>query len=265
MPVAAELYYHLYQRGEGDQKPVVLIHGAGGTHLHWPPDVRRLPGYKVYAIDLPGHGKSGGRGQQSVQAYTQYILEWLEEVGLYRAALVGHSLGGAIAIDLALHHAEHVLALGLVGSGARLRVHPSILENTASETTFPAAVQRIVSSAFSEAADERLVELAAQRMAETRPSVLHGDFLACNAFDVMGSIAAISAPTLVVCGQDDELTPLRYSQYLADQILGASLEVIARAGHMVMLEQPQAVASALSGFLAQVPYQPGARGGAEGL
>ncbi len=69
----------------------------------------------------------------------------------------------------------------------------------------------------------------------------------------------------MICGQEDELTPLRYSQYLADQIQGASLEVIAEAGHMVMLERPQAVASALSGFLAQVPYQPGAKGGAEGL
>jgi pimeloyl-ACP methyl ester carboxylesterase len=258
MPIAADLYYHLYERGEGDQKPVVLIHGAGGTHLHWPPEVRRLPGLRVYAIDLPGHGKSGGRGQQSVQAYTGHILDWLEEVGLYRAVMVGHSLGGAIAIDLALHHTEHVLALGLVGSGARLRVHPTILEGTASSTTFPVAVEKIVSWAFSEGADERLVELAAQRMAETRPTVLHGDFLACEAYDVLDSISTISAPTLVICGQEDELTPLRYSQYLADQIPRARLEVVPEAGHMVMLERPQAVATALGDFLAQIPYQPGA-------
>ena len=63
MPVAADLYYHIYEGSEeGRRPPVVLIHGAGGTHLHWPSEVRRLPGYRVLALDLPGHGKSGGAG-----------------------------------------------------------------------------------------------------------------------------------------------------------------------------------------------------------
>jgi pimeloyl-ACP methyl ester carboxylesterase len=184
-------------------------------------------------------------------------LDWLEAVGLYRAVFVGHSMGGAIGLDLAVDYGEHVLALGLIGAGARMRVNPLILENTATETTFPMAVERVISWAFSDAADKRLVELASQRMAETRPSVLHADFLACDAFDVLDSLPRIDVPTLVICGQDDELMPLRYSQYLADHIPRARLEVIPEAGHMVMLEKPGEVASALRDFFPQVPYHPG--------
>ena len=81
--------------------------------------------------------------------------------------------------------------------------------------------------------------------------------MACNAFDVMESITKIRFPTLVICGQDDQLTPVRYSQYLADQIPKAQLRIIANAGHMVMLEQPQTVANELSAFLATLTYTPG--------
>jgi pimeloyl-ACP methyl ester carboxylesterase len=74
MPVKSELYYHLYQGSGYETLPVVLIHGAGGTHLSWPPEVRRLAGVRVYAIDLPGHGKSPGRGQQSIAGYARSVL-----------------------------------------------------------------------------------------------------------------------------------------------------------------------------------------------
>jgi len=118
-------------------------------------------------------------------------------------------------------------------------------------------VEVIVNWSFSPSTPERLIELASQRMGETRPSVLHGDLLACNVFDVTERIAEISQPTLVVCGADDKMTPLRYSQYLAGTIPSARLEVIPNAGHMVMLEQPQAVADALATFLEGIPYHPG--------
>jgi len=255
MPVAADLYYYVYEGSEeGRRPPVILIHGAGGTHLHWPSEIRRLPGQRVLALDLPGHGKSGGRGQQAIQAYVDVLLEWLVTIGVHSAVFVGHSMGSAIAISLALDHAEHVLGLGLVGAGARLRVSPALLEGAASPTTFLSAIETVVSWSFSPQAPERLTELAAQRMAETRPSVLHGDFLACNAFDEMDRIAQIRQPTLIVCGADDRMTPTRYSQFLADSLPNAVLKTIPEAGHMVMLEQPQATAAALEDFLAGISY-----------
>ncbi|MEJ2265497.1 MAG: alpha/beta hydrolase [Anaerolineales bacterium] len=183
MPSAAEIYYYAYQGGDADRPSVVLIHGAGGTHLYWPSEVR-----------------------------------------------------------------------GLLGAGARLRVQPDILQNTSNETTFQSAIDQVVGCSFSEQAPERLVELAAKRMDETRPSVLHGDFLACDAFDEMERVSQISQPTIVICGAEDQLTPARYAQFLADKIPGAHLEMIPNAGHMVMLERPNVVAEALMEFLDEIPY-----------
>ena len=58
MPLNAEIYYRYSNEGEREQVSVILVHGAGGTHLHWPTQIRRLPGYNVYALVLPGHGNS---------------------------------------------------------------------------------------------------------------------------------------------------------------------------------------------------------------
>jgi pimeloyl-ACP methyl ester carboxylesterase len=254
MPVAADLYYHAHHEAETNKLPVVLIHGAGGTHLYWPSEVRRLGGYRVLAPDLPGHGKSGGRGQQSIAAYAQAVLAWLEAAGLHQAVFVGHSMGSAIALTLAVEAAEHVLGIGLVGSGARLRVAPELLEAASSPTTYHQAVEMTVLWSFSRAAPVELLTLAAKRMAETRQSVLYGDFLACDAFDLSERVGNVAAPTLVLCGADDKMTPLRYSQFLAATIPNARLEVVPNAGHMVMLENPPAVANALADFLSTIPY-----------
>jgi pimeloyl-ACP methyl ester carboxylesterase len=255
MPIAADLYYHLYAGGEeGERPPIVLIHGAGGTHLFWPPEVRRLPGYRVFALDLPGHGKSEGRGQQTVSAYMEAVLDWLQALGIHRAVFVGHSMGSAIALSLAIHHSDQALGLGLLGASAWLRVNPLLLESTSNETTFHQAVETIASWSFSPQAPEQLTELAARRLAETRPSVLHADFLACNDFDVTQEVAELHQPTIVICGAEDQMTPLRQAQFLASTIPGARLVTIENAGHMVMLEQPQSVAQALLEFLSGINY-----------
>lgn len=257
MPIAADIYYHSPNLGSSDHLPVVLIHGAGGTQLNWPPGIRRLPDFRVFSIDLPGHGKSGQRGLQTINAYVDCILSWMEAIGLHRAVFVGHSMGGAIALMLAKKHADQVLGLGLISTGARLRVHPEILEHTANAQTFPSAIAMIKSIAFSLHADSRLIELAGKRMAEIRPSVLHGDFIACNGFDLMGSLSTIRTPSLVICGEKDSFTPIRYAQYLSHHLPNAQLKVISDAGHMVMLEKPQTVSNILMQFLTSIPYSPG--------
>jgi pimeloyl-ACP methyl ester carboxylesterase len=253
MPIASGIYYSLHQGTDLETPPIVLMHGAGGDHLYWPPEVRRFPRHRVFALDLPGHGKSEGRGQQSVLAYASCVIEWLQSLNLPRAVFFGHSMGAAIAMHLAIDHPEYVLGLGLLGAGARLPVPAEILADAVSATTFHKAVEGIHALAFSPQAGSRLVELAASRMAEIRPSVLHGDFLACEAFNVTEQLGRILQPTLILCGVEDQITPPRYSQFLAGLIPNARLEIVIQAGHMVMLEQPQVVAGLLTQFLESIP------------
>ena len=103
----------------------------------------------------------------------------------------------------------------------------------------------------------RLKELAEQRMLEARPSVLYGDFLACDAFDATGRVARVFAPALIVFGSEDKMVPPGAGRVLASQLLQGRIEVVPGAGHMVMLEQPERVAALLSEFLGSLPYQPG--------
>lgn len=258
MPIAAELYYTFYRQAEKDTLPVVLIHGAAGNYLSWATGIRRLKGFEVYTLDLPGHGKSAAQdAQQSVAGFAKVVINWLDTVGLHRAVFVGHSMGGAIALELGISYPEHVLGLGLVSTGVRLRITPKLLGLASNPATFHKAVEFMAANSFGKGASLRLVELATKRMVETRPSVLQGDLRACDDFDVKDQINNLGRPVVVICGDEDKMTPLHYSQFLAGTIPDAQLHIIPDAGHMVILEKPNEVAAALISFLRSIEYRPG--------
>lgn len=248
MPFIGEIYY----RGSIDRDrvndPLVLIHGAGGSSLHWPHEIRYLPELSVLAIDLPGHGESPGEEKASIESYSDAVLSFLDQMGINQVLLAGHSMGSAIAMRMSLDHPDRVRGLVLVGSGAKLRVHPQLLEDCRSEETYPKVVSQLLAWSFSPTADQNLVRTAGKRMQELTPSVLLADFKACDAFDIREQVGDISQSTLIICGEDDQMTPVRFSQYLAERIRGSRLQVIPGAGHMVMLEKPRIVADLIGEF-----------------
>jgi pimeloyl-ACP methyl ester carboxylesterase len=131
------------------------------------------------------------------------------------------------------------------------------LENAANPSTFALALKTLQQSLFSPGVPPQLVEATCKRLASNRQTLLHGDLLACDRFDVTTRLDSIRTPTLVVSGTDDKLTPVRFSEALATRIPGAALQTVDGAGHMLMLEQPQRLAKLLSVFLLTVPYRPG--------
>ncbi len=250
MPRLAGIYFqHFSKHVQGDKPPVILLHGAGGSHLYWPANIRRLVGYDVYALDLPGHGRSTQTLQQSIQAYAESIVEWMASAGLQQAIVIGHSMGSAIAMTMAIASPQLIVGLGLLGAGARLRVNPQVLDQIGAAETFLATVHKVTKWSFSSNAPEILTALAEKRLAEAGPQVLQGDFWACNAFDVRDNLAQITQPTLIICGQEDKMTPVQESHYLAENIPNARLELVPEAGHMLMLEKPERVAHLLDDFL----------------
>jgi len=145
-------------------------------------------------------------------------------------------MGGAIVQTLALTHPEVIKGIVLVGTGARLKVLPLILDGIKSH--FEETIQRINRFAFSRKAPSDLVEKGVLGMRQCRAEVIYGDFLACDRFDMMNEIGKVALPTLILCGDDDQLTPLKYSRFLQSRINGSKLEVLSNAGHMVMMELP---------------------------
>ena len=224
--------------GEG-KETVLFIHGAGGGQYTWSYQKGFFEKeFNPVIIELPGHGASGGEGEEEVGKYAEHVYAFLKALGLQKVFLVGHSMGGAIAQTLALTYAEMMKGMVLVGTGARLKVFPMILDEI--KNNFEETVRQINQFAFSRKAQTGLIEKTVSYMLQCRPEVLYGDFLGCDRFDLMNEVEKIVLPALILYGDDDQLTPVKYSQFLYGRIKGSKLEVIPNAGHMVMMEAPQA-------------------------
>jgi len=246
--INGERVFYVFHASTSKDAPVVLVvHGAGGSHLHWGYEIRSLPEVNVYAVDLPGHGRSGGRGRSSIVAYVEFILGFMSVLELERAVFVGHSMGSAIALTLGTDYPERTQGLVLIGSGARLRVLPAILQGLLSD--FEATARRITEYCYGSGATEQMKRLGLRQMLAVGARVVHDDFVACDSFDVMDRLELLHAPTLIITGAEDVMTPPKYARYLAEHIEGSQLTLIKEAGHMVMLERAEPVAQAIARFL----------------
>jgi pimeloyl-ACP methyl ester carboxylesterase len=242
-----ERIYFALQRNQVDGEPVLLLHGVGENHLVWPIGLRRLPGTIVYAIDLPGHGKSAGMGRGTITDYTGWVISFLDALHIPAAVFIGHSMGGAIAQQLALTHPDRTAALVLIATGAKLRVAPQLLELAHGD--FPAAVELISDWEWGPTAPAEIKELGKQQLLTNTPVVMLADYRACDAFDVREQVRNIAAPTLIIAGEADRMTPLKHATFMTEQIPQARLCAVSEVGHMVMLEAADTVTRAVINFL----------------
>ncbi len=241
-----QVFYNV-QEGLPERPTLVLVHGAGGRHIDWPNKVRFLPNTTVYALDLPGHAQSDKPGRDTIDAYADDIETFIQALGLDNVVIVGHSMGGAIGQTLALRGTPQVTGLVLVGTSARLRVGAAILDNILPD--FRKALKIIFKYAWSAQARPVQVGLAKRLMAENGPEVVHGDFTACNNFDVRDRLGEIKVPTLVISGSEDQMTPAKFGQALAAGIPDAGYVEIFRTGHFLMQEEPDLVAIEIEKFV----------------
>lgn len=238
MPFAKIGNQELFYAARGvNGAPLVFIHGAGDSHLVWNGQLAALSKMaRTLAVDLPGHGRSTGSGRTSVNEYALVIREFLDALNISRAVIIGVSMGGAIAQTCALTFPERVIGLGLVGTGAKLRVAPLFVNGF--QDDFEATAHLLVENYFAPDAPAERQAKSLRQILSTGSAVTAGDYAACDAFNVIGRLGEIQAPTLVVCGTADRMTPPKYSEFLASQIPHAELMLIQGAGHMLMLEKP---------------------------
>lgn len=227
-------------------RPVcVFIHGSGDDASIWGALIACLPQYTNIALDLPGHGTlvdSPGPAEMSVSDYAAGVRAKLAQRGLHAVCLVGHSLGSAIALRLAVDAPELVGRLVLVGGGARLRVLPALLTEALADQA--ATKRQLAEMAFTDAHRDEAHAFYG-RAAPIAPGMLYRDLAACDQFDMMSELDRVTQPTLVLTGAEDRLTPPKYASFLAAHIPHAKFALIPDAGHCVQLEAPQAVADAM--------------------
>jgi pimeloyl-ACP methyl ester carboxylesterase len=229
--------------------PLLLVHGAGGSHLHWPIALRELPGRRVLSVDLPGHGVAPPPGESSIAGYAGCLLGLLDALGIPRVVVAGHSMGGAIALSLAIESPDRVAGLFLVGTGARLRITPALLEASADPARAVEVSETMAAFSFGPGVTGEERQAHARALAAQPAGIVHGDFTACDAFDAMERLGSVRAPAFLVVGQEDRLTPPKYSAFLRERLPGAGLLLVPGAGHMVAIEAPAAVAGAAAAFL----------------
>jgi pimeloyl-ACP methyl ester carboxylesterase len=245
-----------YWIGKGDlskgREVVLFIHGAGGGQYTWSYQKAFFEKrFNPIIIELPGHGASEGEGEEEIGKYAEHIYSFLSALGLSKVFLVGHSMGGAITQTVALTHPEVVKGIVLVGTGARLKVLPLILNGI--KTNFEETVRKITQFAYSRKTPSEMIDRGVTDMMRCRPEILYGDFLACDRFDLMNEVEKIDLPTLILCGNEDELTPVKYSQFLHSRMKGSRLELLPGAGHMVMMESAGIFNEKIGEFVTQGP------------
>lgn len=234
----------------GRRSPLVLVHGAGGNLYQWPPALRRLPGHDVFALDLPGHGRSQPPGRDNIDAYAGLVIEWANALGLPPFVIAGHSMGGAIALMCALDHDQQVAGLALIGTAARLRVNPDILNGLRDD--LPGLSARLVEWVYGPRATPEQKRQYGRHLLDVDLETLLGDWLACDRFDVRDRLSEVTTPTLVLSGTLDVMTPPRAASFLAEHVAGADLTWLEGIGHMAPVEAPAVVAGAIGGFLARL-------------
>ncbi len=222
---------------------VLYIHGSGYTQDSFAQQVAAFAGSD--AVSLPGH--PGGEALESVEEIASWFARYVDWKHAGRAVAVGHSLGGAVALRWALDFPEQVAGLVLIGTGSRLRVSPKIFEML--DERWPACIATLADLALSPGASAALHARVRDWHELVGLESTWRDYTACDKFDVMHELGTLRAPTLIIVGSEDQLTPPKYSAYLHDRIVGSTLAVIEGAGHIVMAEHPAEVNAAIGKFL----------------
>lgn len=237
------------------QRPcVVFLHGAGMDHSIWVLPSRWFArhGYGVLALDLPGHGRSGGEALPTVEALADWLVAVLDALGVAQAALAGHSMGSLVVLDAAGRHPDRVRAAALLGTAVPMPVNDQLLAAAAANDHLALDMLNIFGHARRAllGGNEQIgmwnPGLGIRLLERARPGVVHTDLGACN--DYRGGLEAaarITCRVTLILGDNDLMTPARNAQSLIDALPGVKVIRLAGSGHCPFNEKPDAMLDAL--------------------
>lgn len=230
-----------YEPGAGPT--LVCVHGSADNHHVYDRLLDAMPGRERYAINLPGRAGTDGPALGSVAQLEAFLSRFLESEVQGDYLIVGHSLGGGVALEHALRSAsERLKGLVLLATGARLRVHPMILQLFEQVVRSGASIPPLPPGLYERGADPALVAEASKHRELTPVETAGLDWRAADGFNRMDDVKDIRLPALIVAGTQDALTPVKYAQFLAAQIPASELQILEGAGHMLVMERANEVA-----------------------
>lgn len=237
---------HYVEHGVGPA--LLLIHGAGGNAMNWSPELRRLEGYMVSAIDLPGHGKSiDAPPLASIAEFAELVLVWADAIEARTFAVVGQSMGVGIALQVALDAPKRVTHLVAVAGAARFDVNPALLNALRDgDDTVYTTLTRL--SYTRDTPAEQLAQYESH-LRKTSPEVLRAAFHACSTFDVSSRLHEIQIPAGVLCDSRDPMIDLQRVVDLSMGIRGSEINLILGVGHMIHIEAPEVVEMVVADIL----------------
>lgn len=244
---AGKLFYSDHRKSGSPYMPVIFVHGAGGSRLDWPKELRQLPEANAIVIDLPGHGKSDEPGRDTIEAFAETVAILMDAIDLPRAVIAGHSMGGAIAQTFGLMYPDKAAGLILFGTSAQLIVNPRILDQVM--TAQAEVAQTLRSWLFGPLATEEMRDVMYGKLMALPPKVLYDDYLACSRFDVRDRLPELKMPVLIIGGEKDKMTRFALSEYMHEHIVHSTLVKIEGAGHMMTLERTEIVVQAVCDWL----------------
>jgi pimeloyl-ACP methyl ester carboxylesterase len=222
----------------------ILIHGSGGDHRVWATQTGHLGG--AVAIDLPGH--PSGDPVARLDELGVALAAAVASIDAPRA-LVGHSLGGAVALELARTRPELVDGLVVIAGGARLPVPDAVMERV---TTDPDGERERLMAGFVADPGAAAARGVLAALEDCSPATLAADYAACRTVDLRAALDGIRVPVLVIAGGDDRLVPTWLSEELARGLPMARMVVVAGARHVPMADAAGTVNLLLAAYLARL-------------
>ncbi len=229
-----------YSVRTGGQKNLVLLHGAGGNHLNWYYQLEHLKDFfNLYAVDLPGHGNSGGSPCSSILCYAEFLEEFIRKLNLTtdKLVLVGHSMGGLI-IEEYIKNGETPNGVVLISSSYRIE------KRDPPESSFEFCRNLF----YSEEAIERCLKTADIILSKSK-SALECDLKAVSDVNYEKELQKFGNPVLLIQGEKDKLVPLEDILKMKEVLPLAKLYVVKDAGHMVMIEKAREVSEVMLEWL----------------
>jgi len=250
-------------REEGTGFPLVLIHGLNGDHTGWAPVIPELARhFRTLAIDVRGHGESGKPDQPySIQEFSQDLKEFLSQMQITRAHILGLSMGGAVAQQFALDYPQMVRALILISTFSHVddpcREAFTRLRQALTTGGYPAFFDEVVKLAFTPryiaSNPQTIAELKEKRIRINSPAAIGRATDACLAFDLRDQIAKIPHPTLVVSGREDVFTPIHLAEEIHKNIRNSEWKILEGVGHNLHIEKASEMVPVVLEFLKKFP------------